>query len=246
VPKTTEIGVEPHNQSARSSLIQGRVTPPRQRLCPSAGGRRWPARTTCRGRSRLARHRVRRSWQNAAEAPSSAAVRPFRSDHSCSRPLPIAADQCRTGLGQRVAEGHRAATPNALDPDPGGDIMTASGGTDTTDPRCALLTLRRTEARRHGPDHRAARRPLRPGGRQGRTRPPRSGSDPQPRDAGPAAGGRRSAGAVDVRVPAGRHSYPGPVDYPWMHRVDISLATDRPRHLTHDHDGVLVDDVVTE
>ena len=31
-----------------------------------------------------------------------------------------------------------------------------------------------------------------------------------------------------------------------MHRVDISLATDRPRHLTHDHDGVLVDDVVTE
>jgi len=37
-----------------------------------------------------------------------------------------------------------------------------------------------------------------------------------------------------------------PTRDPWMHRVDISLATDRPRHLTHDHDGVLVDDVVTE
>jgi uncharacterized protein (TIGR03083 family) len=33
---------------------------------------------------------------------------------------------------------------------------------------------------------------------------------------------------------------------PWMHRVDISRAIDRPIHLTSDHDGVLVADVVTE
>ncbi|PZS15606.1 MAG: hypothetical protein DLM57_12360 [Pseudonocardiales bacterium] len=33
---------------------------------------------------------------------------------------------------------------------------------------------------------------------------------------------------------------------PWMHRVDISRATDRPLLLTADHDGVLVADVVTE
>lgn len=33
---------------------------------------------------------------------------------------------------------------------------------------------------------------------------------------------------------------------PWMHRVDISHATGAPLVLTADHDGVLVDDVVTE
>jgi len=33
---------------------------------------------------------------------------------------------------------------------------------------------------------------------------------------------------------------------PWMHRVDISRATGRALHLTADHDGVLVDDVVRE
>lgn len=33
---------------------------------------------------------------------------------------------------------------------------------------------------------------------------------------------------------------------PWMHRVDLSRAIDRPMHLTPDHDGVLVADVVTE
>jgi uncharacterized protein (TIGR03083 family) len=33
---------------------------------------------------------------------------------------------------------------------------------------------------------------------------------------------------------------------PWMHRSDIALATGRPMHLTADHDGVLVDDVVHE
>jgi uncharacterized protein (TIGR03083 family) len=32
----------------------------------------------------------------------------------------------------------------------------------------------------------------------------------------------------------------------WMHRVDISRATDRPLELTADHDGVLVADVVAE
>ncbi len=33
---------------------------------------------------------------------------------------------------------------------------------------------------------------------------------------------------------------------PWMHRVDIARATGRELHLTPDHDGVLVADVVTE
>ncbi len=33
---------------------------------------------------------------------------------------------------------------------------------------------------------------------------------------------------------------------PWMHRVDISDATGREMHLSADHDGVLVDDVVRE
>lgn len=33
---------------------------------------------------------------------------------------------------------------------------------------------------------------------------------------------------------------------PWMHRVDISRATGRQLHLTPDHDGVLVADVVAE
>ncbi len=33
---------------------------------------------------------------------------------------------------------------------------------------------------------------------------------------------------------------------PWMHRVDISRATGREMHLTADHDGVLVDDVVRD
>ena len=33
---------------------------------------------------------------------------------------------------------------------------------------------------------------------------------------------------------------------PWMHRTDISQATGRPMHLTADHDGVLVADVVHE
>ena len=33
---------------------------------------------------------------------------------------------------------------------------------------------------------------------------------------------------------------------PWMHRVDISRATSRAPHLTADHDGVLVDDVVRD
>jgi uncharacterized protein (TIGR03083 family) len=32
----------------------------------------------------------------------------------------------------------------------------------------------------------------------------------------------------------------------WMHRVDVSRATDRPLHLTADHDGRLVDDVVAD
>ena len=32
----------------------------------------------------------------------------------------------------------------------------------------------------------------------------------------------------------------------WMHRVDTAEATGRPLELTPDHDGVLVDDVVTE
>jgi uncharacterized protein (TIGR03083 family) len=33
---------------------------------------------------------------------------------------------------------------------------------------------------------------------------------------------------------------------PWMHRIDISRATGRPLHLTADHDGVIVADVVAE
>jgi uncharacterized protein (TIGR03083 family) len=33
---------------------------------------------------------------------------------------------------------------------------------------------------------------------------------------------------------------------PWMHRVDISRATGRPLHLTPEHDGTLVADVVAE
>jgi uncharacterized protein (TIGR03083 family) len=33
---------------------------------------------------------------------------------------------------------------------------------------------------------------------------------------------------------------------PWMHRLDISRATGTPLHLTADHDGVIVADVVTE
>ncbi|MGI8651482.1 MAG: maleylpyruvate isomerase family mycothiol-dependent enzyme [Geodermatophilaceae bacterium] len=33
---------------------------------------------------------------------------------------------------------------------------------------------------------------------------------------------------------------------PWMHRIDISQATERPLELTADHDGVLVKDVVNE
>lgn len=33
---------------------------------------------------------------------------------------------------------------------------------------------------------------------------------------------------------------------PWMHRIDISRATGRDLHLTADHDGVLVADVVQE
>lgn len=33
---------------------------------------------------------------------------------------------------------------------------------------------------------------------------------------------------------------------PWMHRIDITRATGQPLHLTADHDGVLVADVVTE
>jgi uncharacterized protein (TIGR03083 family) len=32
----------------------------------------------------------------------------------------------------------------------------------------------------------------------------------------------------------------------WMHRVDITRATSRPMHLTADHDGVLLADVVAE
>jgi uncharacterized protein (TIGR03083 family) len=33
---------------------------------------------------------------------------------------------------------------------------------------------------------------------------------------------------------------------PWMHRSDLALATGRPMHLTADHDGVIVADVVAE
>lgn len=33
---------------------------------------------------------------------------------------------------------------------------------------------------------------------------------------------------------------------PWMHRTDIAAATNRPLHLTPEHDGVLVADVVQE
>jgi uncharacterized protein (TIGR03083 family) len=33
---------------------------------------------------------------------------------------------------------------------------------------------------------------------------------------------------------------------PWMHRMDIARATGRELELTPDHDGILVDDVVTE
>jgi hypothetical protein len=33
---------------------------------------------------------------------------------------------------------------------------------------------------------------------------------------------------------------------PWMHRIDLSRAIDRPIHLTPEHDGVIVADVVAE
>jgi len=33
---------------------------------------------------------------------------------------------------------------------------------------------------------------------------------------------------------------------PWMHRLDLAPATDMPLHLTADHDGVIVADVVAE
>jgi hypothetical protein len=33
---------------------------------------------------------------------------------------------------------------------------------------------------------------------------------------------------------------------PWMHRIDISRALQRPYEPTADHDGVLVADIVTE
>ncbi len=33
---------------------------------------------------------------------------------------------------------------------------------------------------------------------------------------------------------------------PWLHRTDIAAATGRPMHLTADHDGLLVADVVAE
>jgi len=33
---------------------------------------------------------------------------------------------------------------------------------------------------------------------------------------------------------------------PWMHRIDLSRAIDRPLHLTPEHDGVIVADVVAE
>lgn len=33
---------------------------------------------------------------------------------------------------------------------------------------------------------------------------------------------------------------------PWMHRIDLSRAIDRPLHLTAEHDGVIVADVVAE
>lgn len=33
---------------------------------------------------------------------------------------------------------------------------------------------------------------------------------------------------------------------PWMHRIDLAQATGRPLHLTLDHDGVIVADVVAE
>ena len=37
-----------------------------------------------------------------------------------------------------------------------------------------------------------------------------------------------------------------PTRDPWMHRLDISRATGAPLHLTADHDGVIVADVVAE
>jgi hypothetical protein len=33
---------------------------------------------------------------------------------------------------------------------------------------------------------------------------------------------------------------------PWMHRIDISLATGAPNPMTAEHDGVIVDDLVHE
>jgi uncharacterized protein (TIGR03083 family) len=51
---------------------------------------------------------------------------------------------------------------------------------------------------------------------------------------------------------AGRHRVPRPLRDtiltrdPWMHRGDISRATGRDLHLTADHDGLIVADVVTE
>lgn len=33
---------------------------------------------------------------------------------------------------------------------------------------------------------------------------------------------------------------------PWLHRVDIARAADVPLHLTAEHDGVLIDDIVAE
>jgi hypothetical protein len=33
---------------------------------------------------------------------------------------------------------------------------------------------------------------------------------------------------------------------PWMHRMDLAAATGRAPHLTDDHDGVIVADVVAE
>lgn len=60
-----------------------------------------------------------------------------------------------------------------------------------------------------------------------------------------------------IRMPG--ESFPGDVPWtmgylretiltrdPWLHRFDIADATGRPMDLTAEHDGVLVDDVVTE
>ena len=33
---------------------------------------------------------------------------------------------------------------------------------------------------------------------------------------------------------------------PWMHRLDLARATSTPLHLTADHDGVIVADIVAE